>query len=327
MAGTADWRHTATEWVDRAIDLNEGVVEGHVRQVRAGLPDATASGLVTALENQYLAAVSGAGAAVGGAASVPGIGTGIALGLSAAETVAFVEATALLTLAVAHVHQVEVPDLERRRALLLTVLLGDDAIALVRADAGDSTDWGTRLLTRLPDEAVTDLNRTLQRWLLTRFGRRQGLFAVARLAPFGLGAAVGAAGNALTGRKVIGAVRTAFGEPGPLQGSLPHDASDLEVPSVDPPTGKYRALFTALAQSDHDHVEFELDALDALITGGLPVSARRSDAWWSDGEGARGQQASAWKAAGFTVDPTHLVVGRVGFSRRAAPVSATSGRH
>ena len=40
------------------------------------------------------------------------------------------------------------------------------------------------------------------------------------------------------GRGAARKVRTAFGEPGPLQGSLPHDASDLEVPSVDPPTGK-----------------------------------------------------------------------------------------
>jgi hypothetical protein len=345
---TADWQLSATEWIDRALDLNESMVASHVRQVRAGLPDATAAGVVTALENQYLAAVSGAGAAVGGAASVPGIGTGIALGLSAAETVAFVEATALLTLAVAHVHAVEVPDLERRRALLLTVLLGDDAIALTGTaagkTAGEAAGWGTRLLTRLPDEAVTDLNRTLQRWMLTRFGRRQGLFAVGRLAPFGLGAAVGAAGNALTGRKVIGAVRSAFGGiPASEQDAPPHDVPATVVPAtvvpatdapaavlapatdvlatevtIEPPTGKYRALFTALAQSDQDHVEFELDALDALITGGLPASARRSDDWWSDRSGARGRQAGAWKAAGFTADAEHLTAGRIGFRRQPA---------
>src|SRR5690349_2234744 len=129
MFGTRAVRDQIVGWVDRAIAVQDGVVRAHVAQVREAGPDTSPQRVTAALESQYLTAVSAAGAAVGGAASVPAVGTGIAVGLSVAETVAFLDATALFVLATAETLGSPVSDLARRRALLLVALLGDDAVA------------------------------------------------------------------------------------------------------------------------------------------------------------------------------------------------------
>ena len=67
------------------------------------------------------------GAAVGSAAAFPGIGTLVALSAVAGETVVFLEATAVFVLAVAEVHGIPAEHRERRRALVLAVLVGEDS--------------------------------------------------------------------------------------------------------------------------------------------------------------------------------------------------------
>lgn len=317
MFGRQTLREHVTGWVDRAIDVQDGALRAYVAQVRAataqdGASDADAQ-LLAALESHYLATTSGAGAVVGGAASVPGVGTGVAVGLSVAETVAFLDGTALFTLAAAQVAGAQVSDLPRRRALLLLALLGDEAVRLVPAGADGGTDgWGHRLAA-LPDAAVEDVNRTAETWLLTRFGARQGLFVLGRLAPFGLGAAVGAAGNALTAKGVIARTRSAYvahAEPlADLAAGLPADGPP---PLVGPPTGKYAPLYTLLAGRRGGTVRLRLADVDAAVTGGLPAVAHRSPDWWT---GDRTAQSKAWRAAGLHVTDVDLDAGTVRLRR------------
>jgi hypothetical protein len=191
-------------WVDQAVAVQHSVVRDQVAGAAAG--DGGPAAVVASLEGTYLAAVSGAGAVVGGAASIPGVGTGLAVGLSVAETAGFLNATALFAFAVAEAAGAPVVDLPRRRALFLAALLGDDVIALT---GGGAEGFGGRL-SDLPDDEVDALNRTAERWLLTRYGPRQGMLVLGRLAPFGIGAAVGAAGNAVTAKGVIGRLRSAY---------------------------------------------------------------------------------------------------------------------
>jgi hypothetical protein len=103
--------------LEKAIHVHHPVVESHVARMRRSRPDAQPAEIVTALEKQFLASVSAIGAASGGVAAAPGVGTAIALGLTAFEIGGVVEATALFALAVADVHGVKVVDLERRRTL------------------------------------------------------------------------------------------------------------------------------------------------------------------------------------------------------------------
>ena len=67
-------------------------------------PAAAAAEIVTKLERRFLFVVTAGGAAVGVAATLPGIGTLAALSVAAGETAVFLEATALLVLALASVY-------------------------------------------------------------------------------------------------------------------------------------------------------------------------------------------------------------------------------
>lgn len=154
------------------------------------------------------------GAAVGGVAAAPGVGTGVAIAMSAAETVAFLEATALFALAVAETHGVRLEDVERRRTLLLAVLLGDRGPKLIEKIAGRTgKHWGKLLTRAIPGSSISSINKTLGRWFATWYGTKQGILVIGRVAPFGIGAAIGAGGNLVVGHSVIAGMRRAFGSP------------------------------------------------------------------------------------------------------------------
>src|SRR5579859_8145879 len=73
----------------RAVDVQRPLVLAYVRRVRRQHPHETAAEIGRRLERDYLTAVAGTGAAVGGCAAVPGVGTVTSLGLSAVATVGF----------------------------------------------------------------------------------------------------------------------------------------------------------------------------------------------------------------------------------------------
>ena len=116
-----------SEIIERGARVQGPAVRAYIERLRDGSPDATPAEIITKLEKQYLAAVMASGAAVGSAAAIPGIGTLAALSAVAGETVVFLEATALFVLAVAEVHGIPVEHRERRRALVLSVLVGEDS--------------------------------------------------------------------------------------------------------------------------------------------------------------------------------------------------------
>jgi hypothetical protein len=200
--------------VEKAISMQQAPVGGYVARLRRSQPNATPAQVIAVLEKQYLTTVTGAGAAVGGIAAAPAVGTAAAFAFSGAETVLFFEATALFALAVAEVHGVRIADIERRRTLLLAVVLGDNGAMLVEKMAGRTGQhWGDLLPEAIPLSSITAINKTLGRWFLRRYGRKQGMLAIGRLAPLGIGAAIGAAGNHAFGRTVVTTSRRVFGPP------------------------------------------------------------------------------------------------------------------
>jgi hypothetical protein len=62
-------------------------------------------------------------------------------------------------------------------------------------------------------DKVAGINGRLAHLLVTRFGARQGALLVGRALPLGLGAGIGAAGNAALARTAIASARKAFGAP------------------------------------------------------------------------------------------------------------------
>jgi hypothetical protein len=199
--------------LDKALAVQRPVVLAYLRRVRTSRPHASPAMVVEMLERRYLAAVVGIGAASGGAAAVPGVGTAASLAAGAAEITAFVSATGMYVLALAELHGVPVSDPELRRALVLGVMVGSAGTRAIEGAEGRSAHWA-QVLNR-PDAKgrIAGINSRLAHLLVTRFGARQGALLVGRALPLGIGAGIGAAGNAALARSAIGAARRAFGPP------------------------------------------------------------------------------------------------------------------
>ncbi|MGH3985080.1 MAG: DUF7662 domain-containing protein [Pseudonocardiaceae bacterium] len=289
--------------IDKAIEVQYSVVANHVQRVRRRHPGAEPTEIIAALEKQYLATVTCAGAAAGAAAATPGSRSGVARKLIAAEAAAFWEATALFTLAVAEVHGSAVHDVERRRMLLLSIVFGSGRPGLAR------------------------IGNRVRRWLVARYRTKRWVLALSNVLPFGIGAAIGAATNRMHGRMVVAACRQVFG-PVPAAESLNRPAAHTSVPleNGESPasaveiatatriTGKYRPLFDYLTSHDGDRVNVGFFEIDQMVTGGLPKSASAQRGWWSNSP-AR-VQAKAWLAAGFQVADVDLAATTVRFERR-----------
>jgi hypothetical protein len=198
--------------LDRALATQHGVVVSYVDRLRSR-PGATPSTVIVGLERRYLAGVTAIGAASGGAAAVPGVGTAAALASGVAEVAAFVEATALFVLAVAEVHNIKVDDPELRRAVVLAVLLGETGSAVVETAGVAGSKWASVLSRGVNRDVIARVNKSLMTHLVARFGTRQGALALGRALPFGVGAGIGAAGNALLGRAAIRSARRGFPRP------------------------------------------------------------------------------------------------------------------
>lgn len=205
--------------LDRVLAVQRPFVLAHLRSVRLRHPGCDAATMIRVLERRYLAAVTSGGAAVGATAVIPGIGTAVTLTLSGVETVGFLEATTLFAQSVAEVHGLPVADPDRARALVLTLMLGKEGVDLVTQLAGQATGrgvtrdryWGELVTKTLPRAAVGPLVDRLKHAFVHQFAARGGASWLGKALPFGVGAAIGGAGNNILGRRVVTASRAAFG--------------------------------------------------------------------------------------------------------------------
>jgi len=207
--------------LDRVLQVQRPAVIAHLRSIRLRHPNASTSEIVRMLERRYLAAVTTGGAAVGATAVVPGIGTGMTLALSGIETIGFLDATALYAQSLAELHGVRVENPDRARALVLTLMLGQEGVDLVaqlgQQLAGKGTSrsayWGELVTKSLPRAAVGPLVDRLKSAFIRQFASKGSASVIGKALPFGIGAAIGGTGNHLLGRRVIVGSRRAFGPP------------------------------------------------------------------------------------------------------------------
>ncbi len=199
--------------LDKALAVQRPAILAYLDRVRSKHPAMTPAELISQLERRYRVAVMGIGGASGAAAAMPGTGTAASLASGAAEITAFVSASAMYVLALAELHSVSVSDPQVRRALVLSVLVGDGGAAIVAGETGAKVRWAKVLGRGESKDKIAGINSRLGHLLLTRFGARQGALLFGRALPLGVGAGVGAVGNAALARATISSAHKAFGAP------------------------------------------------------------------------------------------------------------------
>jgi hypothetical protein len=202
--------------IERSTRIHGPAAEAYVARLRRAHPGASPAEINAKLEKRFLAALTASGAAVGSAATFPGVGTFTAMSAGAGETVFFVEATALFVLAKAVVYNIPADHRERRRALVLSVLVGDDskrAIGELIGPGRTNGGWLAEGMASLPLPTLSRLNGRLLGYFVKRYTVRKGALMFGKMLPVGIGAVVGGAGNRVVGKKIVRNAREAFGAP------------------------------------------------------------------------------------------------------------------
>ncbi|MEU1206066.1 hypothetical protein ACFRAQ_04115 [Nocardia sp. NPDC056611] len=198
--------------LDNGSQVQAPAVAKYVAKLRADHPDETPGQIIARFEKLYLNTVTASGTAVGATAAVPGVGTVASVAAMSAETAFFLEASAVFTLAVAAVHGIAPEDKERRRALVLAVVLGESGMEIVQKSVGVSAkNWGGLMAAKIP--GLSSMNDSLLKRFMVQFIAKRGALMVGKVIPAGIGAAIGGFGNRALGRRTVDNARNAFGAP------------------------------------------------------------------------------------------------------------------
>jgi len=235
--------------LEKAGEISRPVVLKHVLATRRRNPNATPSEIVKALENHFTSTVALSGGLAGGGAAAPGVGIPAGIVLSIADAGGFSAVAGLYVLALSEVYDIPTEDVVRRRTLLLGVMIGDSAQATIGKAAGRTgPHWARAAIKAVPVDTLRTMNRVLGKNFITKYGTKQGILVLGKVMPFGIGALIGAGGNAAFSRFTVRSARRAFG---PAPAEFPADlALDIE--------------FVTPARVDDDDIDPD-DVIDAEV--------------------------------------------------------------
>ena len=222
-------RSTALERaLDKAIAIPASRIEERVARMRRDRPGADAAELVELAGARFRRDAGLSSGAVGASAAIPAISTGAAAALTVGQSAAFIASAVTYVLTVAEIQGVHVVDTERRRALVLSALLGKEGSEAVQGQLGlSSMFWAAQLLMQMPLPSVKSINAPLIKRVANRSAAKGGALALGRLIPFGIGAAIGWKGGRALANQVIEGAQAALGPQLALSDYV--DSSHVEV--------------------------------------------------------------------------------------------------
>ena len=222
-------RPTALERaLDKAIAIPAARIEERVARMRRDRPGADAAELVEMAGSRFRRDAGLSSGAVGASAAIPAISTGAAAALTVGQSAAFIASAVTYVLTVAEIQGVHVVDTERRRALVLSALLGKEGSEAVQGQLGlSSMFWAAQLLMQMPLPSVKSINARLIKRAAKRSAAKGGALALGRLLPFGIGAAIGWSGGRALANQVIEGAQAALGPKLAVGGYV--DSSRVEV--------------------------------------------------------------------------------------------------
>ena len=222
-------RSTALERaLDKAIAIPASRIEERVARMRRDRPGADTAELVEMAGSRFRRDAGLSAGAVGASAAIPAIGTGAAAALTVGQSAAFMASAVTYVLTVAEIQGVHVVDADRRRALVLSALLGKEGSEAVQGQLGlSSMFWAAQVLMQMPLPSVKSINARLIKRVAKRSAAKGGALALGRLLPFGIGAAIGWSGGRALANQVIEGAQAALGPQLALSDYV--DSSHVEV--------------------------------------------------------------------------------------------------
>lgn len=200
--------------LDRGLAVPTPVIAESVAKLRRAHPNESPAQIAERLERRFLRTVTSSGAAVGMTAAIPAAGTGTAMVAVGGETALVLSAAAVLALSLAEVYGIPINDLEKRRTLVLSIAVGDGAMLLVRGLLGKTgKGWASFMSKDMSASSLKLLNSALMKKFLVKASTKQGLVTIGKIAPFGIGAVIGASGNRVIGKRLIRNSREILGPP------------------------------------------------------------------------------------------------------------------
>lgn len=246
----------ASRALTKALTFQSPMARKNFERLRRVHPDDSPQDLAARISKHYLGTVTASGGAAGGAGVIPGAG----IPAAGIDIVVFTEASVLYVLTLAEIHGLHPEDVERRRLLVQTVLIGESAVTALNTGAGRSVPyWGRQIVERIPMSAVNTANKILGPRFITKYGTKQGVMVLSKQVPFGIGAGLGAGANHLVGRAIVKTAKKVFGPP-PVDFTPPPVTGPLDVEAID-----FEGLDAEIidvewvSDSDEDNLDDNLD--------------------------------------------------------------------
>ena len=215
--------------VDKAVQLQTSTIRTYVDWLRRQNPDATPAEIQKLMDKHLKNTVTGTGAGVGAAAAVPGIGLFAGAAAVAGESVLFLDLAAFYAVASAYLRGEDIADPERRRTLVLSLLMGTKGLAIVDAMLGDDAGKipGKSTLAKFSGPTLANTNNVLER-IATRSIRKTLRRAwLGKLMPLGIGAIAGTTANRKLADGVIDNVQSGLSAmPAAFASPLPEKDTD-----------------------------------------------------------------------------------------------------
>lgn len=215
--------------VDKAVQLQTSTIRTYVDWLRRQNPDATPAEIQKLMDKHLKNTVTGTGAGVGAAAAVPGIGLFSGAAAVAGESVLFLDLAAFYAVASAYLRGEDISDPERRRTLVLSLLMGTKGLAIVDAMLGDDAGKlpGKSTLAKFSGPTLANTNNVLERIAMRSMRKTLRRAWLGKLMPLGIGAIAGTTANRKLADGVIDNVQSGLSAmPATFASPLPEKDTD-----------------------------------------------------------------------------------------------------
>lgn len=264
--------------VDRMVDQRFAMAVEAVSRLRAEDPTATPDELADRLIRRCAKELAVGGAVAGGAAASPVAGVAVAAATAGADATYSMGRLSEMIMGIGLIYGHEQSTVDERTALVLAVLgLSESAaVGLTGLAARVGSRSGARLVAKLPSGTAAPASAGVTKKAIAKLSNSKGPWSLAALVPYGIGAGVGAAGNAVLARSVGRAAKQYFAggasPAAPAHPPVQEDAGVGEVVEDDPATSR-SAPSTAARNASPRAGAWDDEIVDAVIVESVDVRA------------------------------------------------------